>query len=153
MTTKTCNGPTHKRPTPLPLSPRYWYFHKKGQRRGRPLSKCKACSNAHKTYENGYIPCEKVLPLAQELLLRFGGNSYGALEATSKYSGIHRASLWRLLNNRYPKVRKATAHKIILALYNKRREDRKNRKLSPQFKQQILFQAKREQQLQDLMGY
>ena len=116
MTTrKICNGPAHERPIELPVTDRYWYFHKSGKKAGQPLHYCKTCSNFHRlknpTKTNqGTVPAEQVLPILQEIIARVGKSEAARLIEVSPNTNAE------ILNGSTKRVQKKTAARMINTL-------------------------------------
>src|SRR4249919_4013603 len=94
--TKLCTGPAHTRPTPLPCTDEYWHFHKSGPNAGKPVARCRICTNWHKMRDpqsmgnnHGYTLWAPIKPLYEELLLRCDGNQ----AEVARLSGVHRRTI------------------------------------------------------------
>jgi hypothetical protein len=82
-----------------------------------------------------------------ELVWRFDGDK----KAAAEFAGIARMTIYRIETQ--VTVQRGTAAKIITALHEKRKLDRKEKKTSPDFLRGVIAQAKRDEQLMDLTGY
>jgi hypothetical protein len=87
---------------------------------------------------NTNLPASKVRPLVIELIQRCGG-----FEQAARYSGLGRGTIRNIYEQQYGKVQNRTARLVILALYQKRKEDRRNG-VSKNFTAAIIKQAKLE---------
>jgi hypothetical protein len=72
-------------------------------------------------YEPSNIEVVKVKPLLDELAQRCG-----SLEQAAEYAGIGVSSAYRIARQEHRTMQAGTARLIILALYERRKEDRRN---------------------------
>ena len=93
------------------------------------------------------VPTVKLQPLLTELILRCG-NTRDAAE----YIGISRMALNDIVNQHREFSYQRTARLIILALYQRRKEDRRNGS-SERFLKARKEQAIREERMSRLAGY
>lgn len=151
-TTKVCTGPAHPGPTALPITDEHWYFHKSGVRAGKPTSRCKLCINFNKlkdpSGQHGTIECKSVRPFLQELVRRCGN-----AEAAASLAGMSASSLRSALQDQQCRMQKATARRIITALAERRRLDRREGIVSETFRRALVVQAAREDKVNRLAGY
>lgn len=137
---------------PLPLTDEYWYFRKSGERAGQPYSTCKLCISFVDTQRNGeaggLVECKKVLKFVQELTLRCGST-----EKAARYAGVGVSTLYKIYHYEQCTIQRDTARKLIMALDERRREDRRNGVVSQQLIDQRHKQAKREERIERLSGY
>lgn len=149
---KLCTGPAHEEPVRLPVTEEYWYFHKTGKDAGKPIPRCRLCTNFNKLKnpngDHGWVPAEKVYPLVQELVARCGGSMATAAE----FASLGEDTIGRVIRHERPRVQKRTVRKVVLALYEKRKEDRRNGS-NESFRKSKKAQADREDRLMRLSGY
>jgi len=93
------------------------------------------------------VPSVKLRPLVSELILRCGNTRDAAA-----YIGISRTTLHDIINNKREWTHKSKARLIILALYQRRKEDRRNGS-SERFRKAKVEQAVREDRMSRLAGY
>jgi hypothetical protein len=117
---KVCSGPFHDRPTELPVTDQYWYFHKTGKKIGKPIARCKACVNWHRlknpTGNQGTIEIKKVMPLFLE-----ARNRVGHVELARRME-VSQTTLNEIFAGMTTKVQKRTAHKLIVVLHDLRKQ-------------------------------
>ena len=89
----------------------------------------------------------KVKPLVEELILRCGNTREAAA-----YIGISRTTLHNIVNRKREWTYQGTARLIILALYQRRKEDRRNGS-SERFLTAKRHQAAKEDRMNRLAGY
>src|SRR5512134_1057727 len=106
-------------------------------------------------FEKRLIPAFKIKPLVQELVDR-----YGSERAAASATGLSRNMIRCALYGKNCEggttrdfVNRSTAKAIILALYEKRREDSRNHKTSERFHAARKAQAREEARRLSLMGY
>lgn len=93
------------------------------------------------------VPAPKLRPLLRELVLRCGNTREAA-----DYIGISRTTMHDIEHQKRDWVHKRTARLIILAVYQRRKEDRRNG-ASERFVKAKHHQAKIEERLSRLEGY
>lgn len=93
------------------------------------------------------VPASKLQPLIQELVFRCGNTRKAA-----DYIGISGSTLNDIANMKREFAHKRTARLIILALYQRRKEDRRNG-ASERFVKAKREQANREDRMNRLAGY
>lgn len=149
---KLCTGPIHDNPVYLPVTEEFWYFHKTGPNKGKPVSRCRSCINADKLKnphgDHGWVPTEKVFPLMKELVQRCDNN----MSVAAEYAGLGEATVGGILKRHQARVQKQTVRKLVLALYEKRKEDRRNGS-NESFRKSKREQAIREHNMLSLTGY
>lgn len=151
METKICTGPAHPQPTALPVDRQHWYFRKSGPKAGEPVSRCVLCINWRRLNDpgmSGTVPCDKIRPFARELVDR-----YGSYNEAMRQTTISDVTLRSIMNKDYCTVQKRTALRVLQALEQKRREDRRDRKISSKFLEARRKQANIEERLQRSVGY
>lgn len=123
--TKVCTGPAHHGPTRIPLDAAHWYFHRSGRYAGQPTSRCKLCTNWRKLVgkegPHGLASARTLRPLAKELVDRCG-----SLDKVGIMHGIGRSTLAPIVRGEQEQVQKKTAARILLALSEQRKYDRRN---------------------------
>lgn len=97
--------------------------------------------------ETGWVPAKKIHPLLKELIQRCGSP-----EQAAQYSGLGTTTVYEILHLNRRRVQKKTARIIILALYERRKEDRRNG-TSEAFRHARIMQAKMEERMMELTGY
>lgn len=149
--TKLCTGPAHPGPTRLPLDAEHWHFHRSGPRAGEPLSRCKLCRHweevADPTAPRGLVPAVTVRWLARELVERCGSAEQAAVR-----SGVTAPALRALVGYQTRDVQKRTVARILVALAEQRKSDRRNGN-SERFQAARRAQAEREERITRLSGY
>lgn len=155
--TKVCNGPAHPGPTRLPLTAEHWSFHGAGAWAtkagmvGKPLSRCRLCRSWDRLVErdvpHGLVPAVKVEPFLRELVERCG-----TAPVVTERHGISGSTVDRVLNHRIGSVKAKTAARLLLALSEQRKYDRRNGS-SPRFVAARRAQGRREERLERLAGY
>lgn len=102
------------------------------------------------------VPAAKLRPLVKEL-----SDRCGTVKKAATYAGVSHVTLYNILNGSRRKdgeqvshkmVYQSTARLIILALYQRRKEDRRNG-ASEAFLRARRLQAQREERLIRLTGY
>lgn len=149
--TKLCTGPAHPVPVQLPLTEDNWYFHKRGKRVGKPLSRCKLCVNWNRLQsagQSGTVPCSSVHTFVAELVSRYGSRSLVAEAA-----GVALGTVDSIMNGDTCTVQKRTALRIIVALDEKRREDRRRGFVHERFIKERQQVAQRIAQLERHQSY
>ena len=144
---KVCTGPAHPSPALLPLTPEYWYFHRSGDRSGRPTNRCRLCTNWNKLIgkdgPHGLTPVTKTLrQLTKELADRCG--SYGAV---FRLHGVREETIRLIVIGHTERIQKRTAARILQALSEQRKYDRRNGS-SERFNEARRAQARIEERLQ-----
>jgi len=149
---KICTGPAHPVPVNLPLTEDNWYFHKTGPRKGRAVSRCKLCVNYNRLQaidgQNGTVDCTKVFKFTEELVLRYGNASQA-----EGPSGVSANTLRIILKQEQCTIQKRTALKIITALDEKRRADRRSGTVNKKWRDAIRARALSEQRIEQTLGY
>jgi hypothetical protein len=150
MSWKVCTGPAHPQPVRLPVDEAHWHYHRSGPLAGQPVARCKLCQNwaklQTKAGAHGLVPASRVRQLTQELVDRCDG--YRQVE---QRHGIAESTLRGLLAGQ-ARVQKTTAQRILQALDQQRREDRRNG-ASARFIKARQRQAVLEGRLTRLAGY
>lgn len=123
---KVCTGPAHVGPTRIPLDTEHWYFHQSGPRQGMPTTRCRLCTNwtklISKTGPHGWVRLTKAMQaLTKELVDRCG--SYGAVY---RHHGVRAETLRLIVVGETGRVQKKTAGRILVALSEQRKYDRRN---------------------------
>lgn len=149
---KTCTGPAHAGPTRLPLSAEHWNFHRTGAQAGQPVARCKLCNNWTKLIgkdgPHGYVEVNDTLrAYAKELGLRCGG--YWSLRAAHE---LRPETIRTIAEGGKTRVQKKTVVRILVALGEQRKIDRRNG-TSPSFIAAKRAQAANEQRMNLLAGY
>ena len=145
MKTGLCTGPSHAEPVYLPLDNEYWYFHKSGASKGKPLTPCRACANWNKLVKkdgpHGLVTIGRPqFQLVAELLDRCGN-----AEAAGRKYGLRAETLRTLGRAREPvRVQKRTIQRILLALAEQRRHDRVNGGTSERYRSRRMREAVRD---------
>ncbi len=121
---KICSGPSHDAPTYLPATEKYYYFHKTGERTGKPLGRCRLCSNWARIKDpypgrlTGYVPVSSVRSFYFEAANRIG------LMELSRRAGVTPAHIQKVLNDKNKQfVSKRTLRKIMLELVSIQRKN------------------------------
>lgn len=94
------------------------------------------------------VDCKVVYPYTKELIERCGTAQRAAF-----YSGIAVSTMYRVMYQQHCTLQEETARKILLALIDKRREDRKQHTVSREFRVAKYHQARMEEQLERMVGY
>jgi hypothetical protein len=128
---KFCNGPAHGgEAVPLPLTEEYWFIRQKETGRhkaGEVRSPCRLCQSIM-GQKGGTVECRHVLKHVQEL-----ENRCGSLEQAAEFSNVGVTTLYRIARGGQCTLQRETAAKLIRALDEKRREDRRNGYVHPKF--------------------
>ena len=98
-------------------------------------------------YQPKNIELAKLLPVIGELAARCG-----SLEKAAEYSGLSTTTMYRMVRREHRTVIARTARILILALYQRRKEDRTNGHHKA-FKKARMAQARIENDLERLAGY
>lgn len=98
-------------------------------------------------YKPTRVDAAKLKPLVDELTLRCGSP-----ERAAEYAGLGKSTFYRLRHRYNRDVNENTARLIVLALYQRRKEDRLNG-ASAQFMAAKKHQAQNEERLMRLEGY
>lgn len=148
---RVCTGPSHEQPTRLPLDETHFYFHRSGPNAGRPTARCRLCHNWTKLVgrdgPHGYVEVgDELRGYVKELIDRCGP-WYGP-----RQYGLRPETLSALVRGEQKRVQKKTAQRILLALGEQRKLDRRNG-ASPRFVEAKRAQALREDRIGRLAGY
>lgn len=100
-----------------------------------------------KKYEAKNIELSKIRPVFVELVQRCG-----SVEAAAEYAGLGVSTMYRLQYRQYRTVVQRTARLLILALYQKRKEDQRNGS-NERFNKALRKQADIEDKIGRLAGY
>lgn len=124
--TKVCTGPAHPAPAMLPLTPEYWYFYgdsgwaQSTGMVGKPIARCLLCralDHPHKL-----IPASRIERFTAELINRCGG-----YKQAERASGVGERVLRQIVTRTKKRgVQKETAARILVALSEQRKYDRRN---------------------------
>ncbi len=130
----------------LPLAAEYWYFYgdspwaRTAKMVGKPIARCKLCralDHPHTT-----IPTRKIERFTRELIDRCGG-----YKQAGRLCGVGERVLRQIdLRTKRRGVRKETASRILIALSEQRKYDRRNGS-SERFMQARLAQARIEERV------
>ena|SRR5215831_2426631 len=151
MAFKVCTGPAHAGPTRLPVDEENWYFHRSGPRAGQPTTRCKLCVNwsklVNKDGPHGFVRVTpKIRSLAKELADRCDG--YPAVE---RLHGIRGETLRVVVAGEQSRLQKKTVARLLSALAEQRKEDRRNG-TSERFNKARKIQAAKEERLLRMDG-
>jgi hypothetical protein len=138
---KFCGGCGQK----LEVTTEHWFF-----RDGKPVAPCRTCRAAKKTQHDGpygWVPASKVYPLMVELVVRCGG-----VPAASRVSEINENTIREIMGRKRPRTQKRTVRLVVIALYEKRKEDRRNGG-NQYFLEMKKQQALKEEKMNRLAGY
>lgn len=148
MKVKICAGPAHAGPTYVPLDEEHWHFNRSGPRAGTALGRCKLCRRLERLdRQHGLVPTAEVLPWLVELVRRCDG-----VRGVSRVHEIPETTLYTVLERKHEKVHKRTAARVLVALAEQRKLDRRNG-LSPRFLAIKKEQARHEERMSRLTGY
>lgn len=146
---KVCTGPAHPNAVLLPLTEEYWYFRKidsGDNKAGTVKTPCRLCVSYQKYGpDGGVVDCKPIRPFVQELFRRYNNRR----DLTAEAIGISPQAITNILYNGQCTIQRATAKKIILALDNKRREDRRNGCVAPAF----IHAMRQAERIERLAGY
>lgn len=155
--TKVCTGPSHPGPTRLPLTSEHWYFHGESPWAisagmvGKPLSRCRLCRAwvrcVDRASPHGLVSARKIERYVRELVERCG-----TADAVTAQHGISGNTIDRVLNRRIEAVKAKTATRVLLALSEQRKYDRRNG-LSERFLAARRAQGRLDERLTRLAGY
>ena len=143
---KVCAGPAHAQPTRLPLTDSYWHFNRSGRRAGSALTYCKLCRQWQRM-TGTLVPAKTLQPYARELVERCGGYL-----TAQRLHGINDTTLFTLSAGRQGRVKLDTARRLLVALGEQRKLDRRNG-ASKRFIEARKAQALSEQRMRELTGY
>jgi hypothetical protein len=148
--TKVCQGPAHPGPTRLPLTAEHWNFYRSGPRAGTPIGRCRLCHHWNalvvKSGPHGLVDAKPVLPFVVELVERCGNP-----EKVYAAHGLHAETLRSIIAGQRS-VRKRTVARLLLALSEQRKYDRRNG-ASERFVKARREQGLREERALRLAGY
>lgn len=148
---KVCTGPAHPQPTRLPMDEEHWHYHRTGPKAGQPVARCRLCTNWAKLVvkdgPHGTVPAAKLHHLVKELVDRCEG-----CPECQRRHGLRAETLRLILTREQATVQKKTAQRILQALAEQRREDRRNG-TSARFLKARQRQAALEERLTRLAGY
>jgi hypothetical protein len=127
---KLCAGPGHDEPVWLPATEKYFYRHRRGERKGKLSTRCRLCSNWGRLKspgESGYVRVDIARPFYLELV-----NRIGMMEAERR-TGISRNALRGVVTGRglngeregghdYRWVQKRSLRRVMLELISVRRK-------------------------------
>lgn len=99
------------------------------------------------SYKPTNVELAKLRPVLKELIDRCGSP-----EAAGEYASISTSTMYRMIHGYHRTVTQHTARLVILALYQRRKEDRMNG-ASKRFNQARKHQAELEDRLNRLAGY
>ena len=146
-TTKVCTGTAHAAPAMLPLTPEYWYFYgdsnwaREHGMIGKPISRCVLCRSLD--HPQKLIPSRKIEKFTRELVARCGG-----YKQAERLSGVGERVLRQIaLRTKKRGVQKETAARILLALSEQRKYDRRNGS-SQRFLEARIAQARIEERIE-----
>jgi len=129
----------------------HWHYHRTGPKAGQPVARCRLCTNwaklQTKTGPHGLVPAAKVRWLAKELVDRCDG-----CPGVERRHGIREETIRALVAGTQARVQKTTAQRILQALDQQRREDRRNG-TTARFTKARHRQAALEERLMRLAGY
>jgi|SRR5215831_7104651 len=151
MSFKVCTGPAHSGPTRLPVTEEHWHFHRSGPKAGQPVARCKLCTNWTKLLKkdgpHGFV---KVTPqlrlLTKELADRCDGHY-----AVERLHGIRGDTVLMIITGDKQQIQKKTATRLLSALSEQRKEDRRNG-ASARFNTAKKIQAAKEERLLRMDG-
>jgi hypothetical protein len=151
-TTKVCTGPAHGGPTELPVTDEHWYFHKSGPYTGKPIARCKLCTNWNKLQsraeKNGTVECKKIRKFVAELVDRCGSSDLAGVA-----SGVAANTIRSVLHEERCTMQLRTAKRLLVALDQRRKEDRRNGSTSERFREARRRQADIEEKIDRTLGY
>lgn len=143
---KVCTGPAHAGPAMLPLTDEYWYFYgdsdwaRRAKMVGKPIAKCKLCRALE--HPHSLIPTRKIERFTLELVDRCGG-----YKQAERLCGVGERVLRQIATRTKTKgVQKPTAARILTALSEQRKYDRRNGS-SQRFLEARLAQARIEERV------
>jgi hypothetical protein len=148
---KLCTGPSHERPTRLPLDEQHFYFHRTGPNAGEPTARCRVCHNWKKLLgkdgPHGYVSVSDELRAYTKELIERCGPWYGP-----RQYGLRPETLRAMVAGEHRRVQRRTALRILSALSDQRKADRING-ASPRFVEAKREVADREQRIERHGGY
>jgi hypothetical protein len=148
---KLCSGPSHAEPTWVVLHPDYWNFYLSGHRAGKPLHHCKACRAwermlAAQNSPHRLVARPEVLPWIEELIRRCD-----TVVGVERRHGIPVSTLWPLASGHRLSMQRRTAARILSALAEQRKTDRRNGATSDDYRSKRIAVAVREKKMME--GY
>lgn len=146
---KLCTGPSHPQPTRLPLD--HFYVHRTGTKAGELTARCKLCHNWRKLVgkdgPHGYVTVNDELRAYTKELVERCGEWYGP-----RQHGLRPETLHGVVTGKQRRVQKKTALRILTALGEQRKTDRRNG-ASPRFVEAKRAQVDRAERIERLAGY
>ena len=129
-----CTGPAHAQPIYLPVNENFWNFHRSGPKKGQPVARCKLCVNWTKLLDpsgpHGFATVSAELrQLATELVERCNNSAY----RLRHQHGLRPETVKAIAAGTHTRIQKRTAAKILSALVEQRKIDRKHGVVSTEF--------------------
>lgn len=124
---RRCTGPAHDLPVYLAVNENNWNFHRSGPKTGQPVARCKLCVNwtklADPTGPHGWATVSDELRFyAEELIERVDGSAY----RLRYHHSLRPETIKAIAAGTHKRIQKRTGAKILLALAEQRKLDRKN---------------------------
>lgn len=150
---KVCTGPAHAQPISLPVNENNWNFHRSGPKAGEPVARCKLCVNWTKLLDpsgpHGFATVSVELQtFAKELVERCNGSAH----RLRHHHGVRPETVKAIAAGTHKRIQKKTALKILRALNEQRKIDRRNGH-SESFRLARMAQVQRESHIRSLSGY
>jgi hypothetical protein len=145
VATKVCLGPAHSGPARIPLDREHWYFYGNSPWArlhgmvGKPIARCRMCRALQ--HPHSLIPAARIERFARELVERCGG-----YKQAERACGVGERTLRRIVIREKRSIQKVTAGRILVALDEQRKYDRRNG-ASPRFMEARRAQARIEERL------
>jgi len=151
--TKLCTGPSHPRPVYLPVTSEHWHFHKSGEYAGKPLARCKACTNWSKLQKKEGPHGLVTLTLPQLLLVRELVDRHGGTIPAAHAVGMSPTKLRAIITAAESvRVQKRTIQRLLAALVERRKHDRENG-ASKRYRKVLTYRAGQDARLKRDYGF
>jgi len=111
---KLCTGPAHEEPEYLPATEKYFHFHKSGDKKGRPVARCRLCINWNKVGSPGSYHGLVPIHIARRFFLE-AVNCIGATELARR-AGISRGTVYKVTTRMEGSIQKRILRQVMLEL-------------------------------------
>ena len=118
---KLCTGPAHEKPEYLPVTEKYFYFHKTGKEKGQPTSRCRLCNNWSKVKTMGSYQGVVPVSVARRFFIE-AVNRIGAAELERR-TGVTRNTIRKAIVDHEGNIRKSVLRRVMLELTSIQRKN------------------------------
>lgn len=118
---RKCTGPAHDQPEYLPATEKYFYFHKSGKSKGKPVARCRLCNNWSKVKSPGSYHGLIPVSVAQKYFIE-ATNHIGLMEL-SRRTGLSRTTIRKGITAIEGSIHKSVLRKVMLELTSIQRKN------------------------------